>query len=110
MDSNHRSLAGGSPLLGLLTSRTRPRPAAEAATLADIVRGTLLRRTHRRRKPDSNPRSPREDVKGQGPPFHADYPPTGWARKQHMKRMPNGFKRYGITCPAKTRCQPDRLI
>jgi len=30
MDSNHRSLAGGgSPLLGLLTSRTRPRPAPE---------------------------------------------------------------------------------
>ena len=59
---------------------------------------------------DSNPLVPREDVKGQGPPFHADYPPTEWARKQHMKRMPNGFKRYGITCPAQTRCQPDRLI
>jgi hypothetical protein len=24
--------------------------------------------------------------------------------------MLNGFKRYGITCPAQTRCQPDRLI
>jgi hypothetical protein len=49
---------------------------------------------------DSNPRSPREDVKGQDPPFHADYPPIGWACKQHMKRMLNGVKRYGITCPA----------
>jgi len=27
-----------------------------------------------------------------------------------MKRMLDGFKRYGITCPAQTRCQPDRLI
>ena len=53
---------------------------------------------------------PREGVKGQGPQFHADYPPIGWARKQRMKRMLNGFKRYGITCPAQTRCQPDRLI
>ena len=59
---------------------------------------------------DSNPRSPRVSVKGQGPQFHADYPPIGWARKQRMKRMLNGFKRYGITCPAQTRCQPDRLI
>ena len=52
----------------------------------------------------------REGVKGQGPQFHADYPPVGWARKQRMKRMLNGFKRYGITGPAQTRCQPDRLI
>jgi hypothetical protein len=56
------------------------------------------------------PSVPREGVKGQGPQFHADYPPIGWARKQRMKRMLNGFKRYGITCPAQTRCQPDRLI
>jgi len=53
------------------------------------------------------PSVPREGVKGQGPQFHADYPAIGWAR---MKRMLNGFKRYGITCPAQTRCQPDRLI
>ena len=53
---------------------------------------------------------PREDLKVQGPQFHADYPPIGWTRKQRMKRMLNGFKRYGITCPAQTRCQPDRLI
>jgi hypothetical protein len=26
-----------------------------------------------------------------------------------MKRMLNGFKRDGITCPAQTGCQPDRL-
>ena len=56
------------------------------------------------------PSVPREGVKGQGPQSHADYPPIGWARKQRMKRMLNGFKRYGITCPAQTRCQPDRLI
>jgi len=31
------------------------------------------------------------------------------ARKQRMKRMLNGFKRYGITCPAQTGCQPNRL-
>src|ERR1700730_16702860 len=52
------------------------------------------------------PSVPREGVKGQGPQFHADYPPIGWARKQRMKRMLNGFKRYGITCPAQMRCQP----
>jgi hypothetical protein len=56
------------------------------------------------------PSVPRECVKGQGPQSHADYPPIGWAGKQRMKRMLNGFKRYGITCPAQTRCQPDRLI
>jgi len=27
-----------------------------------------------------------------------------------MKRMLNGFKRDGITCPAQTRCQSDQLI
>jgi hypothetical protein len=53
------------------------------------------------------PSVPREGVKGQDPQFHADYPAIGWAR---MKRMLNGFKRHGITCPAQTRCQPDRLI
>jgi hypothetical protein len=41
---------------------------------------------------------------------HVDYQPIGWAGKQRMKRMLNGFKCYGITCPAQTRCQPDRLI
>jgi hypothetical protein len=56
------------------------------------------------------PSVPREGLKGQGPQFHADYPPIGWAHKQRMKRMLNGFKRCGITCPAQTRCQPDRLI
>ena len=55
------------------------------------------------------PSVPREGVKGQSPQFHADYPPIGWAHEQHMKRMLNGFKRDGITCPAHTGCQPDRL-
>jgi len=56
------------------------------------------------------PSVPREGVKGPSPQFHADYPPIGWAHKQRMNRMLNGFKRDGITCPAQTRCQPDRLI
>jgi len=55
------------------------------------------------------PSVPREGVKGPSPQFHADYPPIGWAHKQRMKRMLNGFKRDGITCPAQTGCQPDRL-
>ena len=39
------------------------------------------------------PSVPREGVKGPSPQFHADYPPIGWAHKQRMKRMLNGFKR-----------------
>ena len=44
------------------------------------------------------------------PHFSTASPSRAIAAPNRLAAVRNGFKRYGITCPAKTRCQPDRLI